>query len=95
MKTITLNHQEIQIQEDCTLARLLEDKGLTGGGIAAAVNNRVIPRKDWDVTLIMIKLLSYVLLAAGNVLIFVFTGIIFTGECYTFSDSFRGMGEMR
>ena len=40
MKTITLNHQEIQIQEDCTLARLLEDKGLTGGGIAAAVNNR-------------------------------------------------------
>ena len=52
MKTITLNHQEIQIQEDCTLARLLEDKGLTGGGIAAAVNNRVIPRKDWDVTLL-------------------------------------------
>ena len=37
MKTITLNHQEMQIQEDCTLARLLEDKGLKGGGIAAAV----------------------------------------------------------
>ena len=50
MKTITLNHQEMQIQEDCTLAWLLEDKGLNGGGIAAAVNNRVIPRKDWDVT---------------------------------------------
>ena len=51
MKTITLNHQEMQIQEDCTLARLLEDKGLNGGGIAAAVNNRVIPRKDWGGTL--------------------------------------------
>ena len=52
MKTITLNHQEMQIQEDCTLARLLEDKGSKAGVIAAAVNKRAIPSKAWDVTLL-------------------------------------------
>lgn len=31
-----------------TLRQLLEQEGFTGIGQAVAVNNRVVPRTDWD-----------------------------------------------
>ena len=52
MKKIILNHQELLIENTLTLAGLLEEKKLNGSGVAAAINNRVIPRKEWDTTLL-------------------------------------------
>lgn len=46
---IEINHKEIEIADDCkTLSQLLSDEQLSGPGLAVAVDNRVVSRKDWD-----------------------------------------------
>jgi len=47
--TVEINHHQVEVDGDCTtLAKLLEQEGLSGAGQAVAVNNRVVSRKEWD-----------------------------------------------
>ncbi|MCM1452207.1 MAG: sulfur carrier protein ThiS [Clostridium sp.] len=44
-----INKKEIEIgAEGLTLAQLLREQGFTGIGQAAAVNNRVVPKAEWE-----------------------------------------------
>lgn len=52
MKKIVLNREEIPVNDEWTLAALLEEKKMNGSGVAAAVNNRVVPRDKWGETLL-------------------------------------------
>ena len=46
---VEINGRHIKVAEGCiTLRQLLEQEGFTGIGQAVAVNNRVVPRTDWD-----------------------------------------------
>lgn len=46
---VEINGRHIQVAEGCaTLAQLLEQEGFTGIGQAVAINNRVVPRSDWE-----------------------------------------------
>lgn len=47
--TIEINHREIIVAEEgCSLRRLLALEGIPEEGRAVAVNNRVVPKADWD-----------------------------------------------
>ena len=48
---VEINGRHIQVTEGCTtLRQLLEQEGFTGVGQAVAINNRIVPRTDWDDT---------------------------------------------
>lgn len=48
---IFLNHQPVELYgSKQTLQTLLEKEGLVKPGIAVAINNKVVPRKDWSLT---------------------------------------------
>ncbi|MCH5329287.1 MAG: sulfur carrier protein ThiS, partial [Coprobacter sp.] len=51
MKKIILNREVIPVSDDLTLAALLAERKMDGSGVAAAVNNRVVPRDQWGETL--------------------------------------------
>jgi sulfur carrier protein len=47
--SIKFNNEEVMLQATTALHELLTEKGLAEKkGIAVAVNENVIPRKDWD-----------------------------------------------
>ena len=52
MKKIILNREVIPVSDDLTLAALLAERKMDGSGVAAAVNNRVVPRDQWGETLL-------------------------------------------
>lgn len=46
---VEINHKEIEAPDDCrTLSALLKAEGFDGAGRAVAVNNRVVPKSQWD-----------------------------------------------
>ncbi|MDE6371818.1 MAG: sulfur carrier protein ThiS [Duncaniella sp.] len=48
---VFLNHRPIEKAEaELSLTALLEEEGLARAGVAVAINNKVVPRKDWDTT---------------------------------------------
>lgn len=42
------NHIEKFSDATLTVAELLARKGVTGGGVAVAVNNKIVGRNDWE-----------------------------------------------
>lgn len=49
---VYLNQTPVEIDAGTTLAELLAQQGIASDGTAAAVNNRVVPRDQWGVTLL-------------------------------------------
>ena len=50
---VFLNHKPVEVAgSEQTVQTLLEKEGLSKPGIAVAINNRVVPRKDWAYTLL-------------------------------------------
>ena len=45
---VTLNDEEVQVEEGITVSALLDDMGLPDCGVAVAVNWVVLPRSQWD-----------------------------------------------
>jgi sulfur carrier protein len=46
---VEINNHEVVVAEDVTtLSQLLNQEGFSGVGQAVAVNNRVVPRTQWD-----------------------------------------------
>ena len=48
--TILINPKPFELQGDSTLAEALTQAQIPLEGVAVAVNNRVVPRRDWDNT---------------------------------------------
>lgn len=44
---VTLNDEEVQVEEGITVSALLDDMGLPDRGVAVAVNWVVLPRSQW------------------------------------------------
>lgn len=47
-----LNRQEIEVEAPVTLADLLRRQQLPAQGIAVAIDNKVVPKADWEQTLL-------------------------------------------
>lgn len=47
---IYLNEKEYEVTEGTVLSALPEVCGLPGAGIAFAIDNSVVPKKDWENT---------------------------------------------
>lgn len=47
---ISINKEEITVSEPITLAELLTEQGVTGPGIAVAIDGKVVRRADWAAT---------------------------------------------
>jgi len=45
---VTVNDEEVQVDEDTTVAALLASLGFPERGIAVAVNLAVLPRSQWN-----------------------------------------------
>lgn len=45
---VQVNNKEVEINPDATLVQLTAQLELTVSGIAIAVNNRMIPRTEWE-----------------------------------------------
>jgi sulfur carrier protein len=45
---VTINDAEMSVDENTSLAALLESLGFPAKGIAVAVNSAVLPRSEWD-----------------------------------------------
>lgn len=45
---LTVNNKETEVNDACTLSGLAEQLALPDKGVAIAVNNRMIPRTEWD-----------------------------------------------
>lgn len=45
---VQVNNKEVEINPDSTLVQLTAQLELTVSGIAIAVNNRMIPRTEWE-----------------------------------------------
>lgn len=46
---VTINHREVEAGDNIsTLAQLLEAEKLSGAGKAAAIDNRIAPRSQWN-----------------------------------------------
>lgn len=43
-----INNHEVEVNVDASLTSLLQKEGFSGVGQAVAVNNRVVPRTQWD-----------------------------------------------
>lgn len=48
---VTVNGEDVQVDEVTTVAELLETRGFPRKGIAVAVNWEVLPRSEWHQTL--------------------------------------------
>lgn len=48
---VTVNDEEVQIDEQTTVAELLAQLGIPEKGIAVALEWTVLPRSRWDTTL--------------------------------------------
>lgn len=48
---VTVNDEEMQIDDDTTVAALLASMGMPDRGVAVAVNAAVVPRSRWQTTL--------------------------------------------
>lgn len=45
---VVINHKEVELPADVdNVAAMLNSQGISENGHAVAVNNRVVPRKDW------------------------------------------------
>jgi thiamine biosynthesis protein ThiS len=48
---IELNNEPVELNDDTkTVAELLNDRGVKGGGTAVSVNNRIVRHGDWENT---------------------------------------------
>jgi len=45
---VTVNDQELEVDQNTTVAALLESLGVPDRGVAVAVNLAVLPRSEWD-----------------------------------------------
>lgn len=45
---VLVNHVEVEAAAGATVARLLCEQKMPETGIAVAVNNKVVPRTQWD-----------------------------------------------
>lgn len=46
---IELNNESVELNDDTkTVAELLNDRGVKGGGTAVSVNNRIVRHCDWE-----------------------------------------------
>lgn len=45
---VLVNNKEVELNPDSTLVQLTAQLELTVSGIAIAVNNRMIPRTEWE-----------------------------------------------
>ncbi len=48
---VTVNEQEVEVDEQTTVAALLESLGYPDRGVAVAVDSAVVPRSRWETTL--------------------------------------------
>ena len=48
---VTVNDEAVEVDDQTTVASLLERLGFQKKGIAVAVNATVLPRSDWQTTL--------------------------------------------
>ncbi|MBU9762792.1 sulfur carrier protein ThiS [Mycobacterium sp. TNTM28] len=51
MITITVNNETLEVEEQTTIERLLENRGFPDKGIAVALDWMVLPRSEWHRTL--------------------------------------------
>lgn len=49
---ISLNNQWIETSDTVSVAQLLTDSGIALRGIAVAVNKQVVPKTNWETTLL-------------------------------------------
>lgn len=47
---ISINKEEMTVSGPVTLAQLLTQRGVTGPGIAVAIDGKVVRRADWAAT---------------------------------------------
>ena len=47
---VTVNDEEMQVDDDTTVAALLAALGMPDRGVAVAVNAAVVPRSRWQTT---------------------------------------------
>lgn len=47
---ISINKEEMTVSGAVTLAQLLTERGVTGPGIAVAIDGKVVRRADWAAT---------------------------------------------
>ena len=47
---VTVNDQELQVDDDTTVTALLQSMGVPDRGVAVALNQAVLPRSQWDAT---------------------------------------------
>lgn len=45
---IQVNNKEVEISQESTLVQLTEQLQLPAQGVAIAVNNKMIPRAEWE-----------------------------------------------
>lgn len=45
---VQVNNKEVELSPSATITQLTTEMGLPTQGIAIAVNNKMIPRTDWD-----------------------------------------------
>ena len=45
---VTVNDEDVQVEEGITVSALLDDMGIGERGVAVAVNWVVLPRSQWD-----------------------------------------------
>ena len=46
---VEINHKEVELEPGCnTLAQLMQAMGFTGAGQAAAVDNKLVPKAQWE-----------------------------------------------
>jgi sulfur carrier protein len=48
---VTVNRQQVEVDEQTTVAALLESLGYPDRGIAVAIDFSVVPRSSWDTRL--------------------------------------------
>lgn len=51
MITITVNGEDVEVDDTITIEGLLETRGFPEKGIAVALDWSVLPRSEWDQTL--------------------------------------------
>ncbi|MGY3792157.1 sulfur carrier protein ThiS [Aquimarina sp. 433] len=53
--TINVNNQEKTVSENSSITSLLEQLSIAKDGIAIAINNEVVTKKEWSQTLIKVS----------------------------------------
>jgi sulfur carrier protein len=48
---VVVNEQQVEVEDQTTVARLLESLGYPDRGIAVALDQAVLPRSDWATSL--------------------------------------------